>query len=127
MAQKVTPKTGDQESVAVVGDEANLIERFFEKIKELRRGIEVWYFPRGQFSGNPIQRQLPTSEPQNIHNGGAWVSFSLAGVVYRTETIECCKAFIAWIRELLDDAKQASAWASGILRAPAGVRFYTPL
>lgn len=127
MAQKVTPTTGGQEFMAAMDDEANLIERFFEKVSKLRRGILIQYFPRtGQYSGTPLEHQLPRTDVQMIHNGGAWVSFSLAGVIYRTETIACYKAFIAWIKELLDDTKQAAAWASGILHAPVGIRFYTP-
>lgn len=127
MAKKVTPITGGNLAYQqMMKEEAGLIERFFKQLQELRKSIVIKYRPpTGQFSGRADDYHLPTKEPEVIYHNGAWTGFTLNGVFYRTESIKCRNAFIAWIKELLTDAKKL-LWNAATFEPPKGVFFYSP-
>ncbi len=126
MADKVTLKNGDDQAYRVqMEQEANLIKRFFAKLAELKKSIVIKYYPSGQFSGNAGDHHLPANVPEKVYANSAWVGFTFRGIFYRTETIKCRKAFMAWLAELLDDTKEC-LWQIGTFEPPKGVRFYSP-
>ena len=122
----VLPSTDDKKYLKNMEEDANLLHQFFERIKSLNKLVSVQYKPvTGQYSGNFTPINLPTEIPDQLCVNGAWVGFVSHGVLYRTETIECRKTFMSWVKEMMKKGIE-EFWKLFPVSCPENARFYSP-
>ena len=106
MTKKKAPMEKDVLKSSFPSEEESLVARFFKKLAESGKMFIIQNRSHtGQYSGNEVDHSLPIHEPENIRVNGAWAGFTFGGIFYRTDLITHKEAFMAWLKEKLDAAK----------------------
>lgn len=119
------------DDLAARPEEEGTILEFFKLLEKANTSI-VFQSRSGKGQKSACKEEIPVPikvvKPK-VHVGGtAWVGLEIGGERIRTETIECCKRFVTWVKEVMGLLKRqiesaAEGQLLGQISVPAEVCF----